>query len=63
MSTLDFIKANGPNGISTGMLKHTAASITPSITLICLYVLAVSLVSGSEGKPTATVLLSPHYYS
>ena len=34
MSTLDFIKANGPNGISTGMLKHTAASITPSITLI-----------------------------
>ena len=63
MSTLDFIKANGPNGISTGMLKHTAASITPSITLICLCVLAVSLVSGSEGKPTATALLSPHYYS
>ena len=32
LSSLDVIKANGPDGISARILKHTAASITPSIT-------------------------------
>jgi len=32
LSSLDVTKANGPDGISARMLKHTAASITPSIT-------------------------------
>ena len=30
--SLDVTKANGPDGISARMLKHTAASITPSVT-------------------------------
>ena len=34
LSSMDVTNANGPNGISTGMLKHTAGSITPSITKI-----------------------------
>ena len=32
LSSLDVTNANGPDEISTGMLKHTADSITPSIT-------------------------------
>ena len=32
LSTLDVTKANGPDEISARMLKHTATSITPSIT-------------------------------
>ena len=32
LSSLDVTKANGPDGISARTLKHTATSITPSIT-------------------------------
>ena len=50
LSSLDVTKANGPDGISARTLKHTATSITPSITKLFNLSLRIghNLVSGSN---------------